>query len=307
MNHLINDNKEISNNFDDSKKNVKGITNGDNKDLLNVHNNANIKINNTCNINDTSNMLQENNIATNKKDLQVINKNMVLTYTCNNDDMINSLNGVNDLSNDPNDGSLKENRKNEPSFINTNVNVNVNNTNKNKVNGDNDIESNTLLGEDNNKINEKTIHSNSIYKNCNGSSDDANVPYENSDHLYFMEKEKYASDNVVNRNAHNQFKDSYYNLLSNEDVNNNITNENNNNSDDMSCNQYMKKNNNTSNKIIKEMNNYDFYSNKKMIDKLRSTSNSSTINTEYLPSNLLNSISINNVSQSNQINEHVDK
>ncbi|KYO01734.1 transcription factor with AP2 domain(s) [Plasmodium gaboni] len=309
MNHLINDNKEISNNFDDSKNNVKGITNGDNKDLLNVHNNVNININNTCNNSDTSNMLQENNIVTNKKDLQVINKNMVLTYTCNKDDMVNNLNGVNDLSNDQNDGSLNDNRKNEALYINTNHKDN--NMNTNKVNGDNEIESTTHVGENKNKMNENIIHSNNIYKNCNGSYDNVNVTYENSDHLYFMETEKYSSDNVVNRNAHNQFKDSYYNLLSHEDVNNNINNENNsnnnNNNEDMTCNQYIKKSNNTSNKIIKEMNNYDFYSNKKMIDKLRSTSNSSTINTEYLPSNLLNSISINNVSQSNQINEHVDK
>ncbi|SCO73814.1 transcription factor with AP2 domain(s), putative [Plasmodium vivax] len=83
--------------------------------------------------------------------------------------------------------------------------------------------------------------------------------------------------------------------------------------DDVAYNSYFKKAKLTSTSIstpltnMKDMNSYEYFASRKMIDKLRSTSNSSTINTEYLPSNLLNSISMNNVCLSNNVNEQGQK
>ncbi|ANQ09293.1 Uncharacterized protein PCOAH_00036640 [Plasmodium coatneyi] len=151
-----------------------------------------------------------------------------------------------------------------------------------------------------------------------------------------LEREGSCLDNVVDRQAQSQFDNAHYRFgvcsgenhpsigdvipgeqhtdelsgNSNHSGNSNTTP---NSYDAASCNDDFKKANLNSTSIstpmtnMKDMNNYEFFANRKMIDQLRFTSNSSTINTEYLPSNLLNSISINNLSPSNNVNEQVQK
>ncbi|KEG00279.1 transcription factor with AP2 domain(s), putative SPE2-interacting protein, putative [Plasmodium vinckei vinckei] len=123
--------------------------------------------------------------------------------------------------------------------------------------------------------------------------------------------------NVVKYNNENDQNIMNNNMASKELVNNNnmnVINQNIDKCDEMIYNGYIKDSkNNTSTgsiylspvKLIKDSYNYEFYSNTKMIEKIRSTSNSSTINTEYLSSNHMNSSSMNNGCPSNNINRQI--
>ncbi|CAA9989291.1 SPE2-interacting protein, putative [Plasmodium knowlesi strain H] len=155
-----------------------------------------------------------------------------------------------------------------------------------------------------------------------------------------LEREGSCVDNVVDREAQSQFDNAHYRFgvcsgdanpsigdvvtgkertdeLSEKDnrCDHHSGNQNTTPSsyDDVAYGSEVRKNNLTSTSIstpmtnMKDMNNYEYFDSRKMVDKLRFTSNSSTINTEYLPSNLLNSISMNNLCPSNNINEQVQK
>ncbi|CAD2083772.1 transcription factor with AP2 domain(s), putative SPE2-interacting protein, putative [Plasmodium vinckei lentum] len=123
--------------------------------------------------------------------------------------------------------------------------------------------------------------------------------------------------NIINYNNDNDQNIMNNNMASKELVKNNnmnVINQNIDKCDEMIYNGYIKdsKNNTSTGSIylspinlIKDSYNYEFYSNTKMIEKIRSTSNSSTINTEYLSSNHMNSSSMNNGCPSNNINRQM--
>ncbi|EAA17469.1 homeobox-containing protein [Plasmodium yoelii yoelii] len=230
--------------------------------------------------NNTMGNKEYNNVS--KDDINLLEENINNTIVTKNNDCINKIyiNKQNeDNGNDSKECSLKKclDHEHKPDRVGKNCNnvgendiivipnLIINNNGENSSGGNNNGENNS--GEKEKKIDDNIINIQTQF-NVNNSCYNLNI------------RNNENAQNVINNN-----------IRCNDLVNNNNINQNIDKCDEIIYNGYINDSKNNTDvgsiylssiNLIKDSYNYEFFSNKKMVNKLKSTSNSSITNTEYL-------------------------